>query len=227
MLGKRLTQLISFEKLTLAAGAVLLSPFIPLLFMGEEYGEEAPFPYFIDHGDPELVQAVRDGRRREFAAFDWQGTPPDPQDEVTFLCAKLNHQLRQNGRHRTLWEFYRELFRLRKELTPLRQLSKEHCDVIGLGEDRVLFLSRWSDDQEVITVFNFNGSLRSPLLPFNGGSWIKAFDSEDTRWQGTGSILPSELKVEGAVTLTLNPLSFAVFSQYRDTRTVSHSGARR
>jgi maltooligosyltrehalose trehalohydrolase len=227
MLGERLTQLVSFEKLKLAAGAVLLSPFIPLLFMGEEYGEEAPFPYFIDHGDPELVQAVRDGRRREFAAFDWQGSPPDPQDEATFLRAKLNHELRQNGRHRTLWEFYRELFRLRKELTPLRQLSKDRCDVIGLGEDRVLFLSRWSDDQEVITVFNFDASLRSPLLPFRSGSWIRAFDSADTRWQGAGSLLPSELKAADAVTLTLNPLSFAVFTQHRKTQTVSHSGAGR
>jgi maltooligosyltrehalose trehalohydrolase len=227
MLGERLTQLVSFEKLKLAAGAVLLSPFIPLLFMGEEYGEEAPFLYFIDHGDPELVQAVRDGRRREFAAFDWQGSPPDPQNEATFLRAKLNHELRQNGGHRTLWEFYRELFRLRKELTPLRQLSKDRSDVIELGEDRVLFLSRWSDDQEVITVFNFNGSLRSPLLPFKRGTWIRAFDSADTRWQGAGSILPSELKAEGAVTLTLKPLSFAVFTQYRKTQTVSHSGAGR
>ncbi|HEY5542871.1 MAG TPA: hypothetical protein VIM04_06415, partial [Candidatus Binatia bacterium] len=73
MLGERLSQLVSFEALKLAAGAVILSPFIPLLFMGEEYGEEAPFQYFISHSDPQLVDAVRDGRRQEFAAFSWQG----------------------------------------------------------------------------------------------------------------------------------------------------------
>jgi maltooligosyltrehalose trehalohydrolase len=78
MLGERLSQLVSFEALKLAAGAVLLSPFIPLLFMGEEYGEEAPFQYFISHGDPLLVE-VRGGRREEFAAFGWQASPRIPR----------------------------------------------------------------------------------------------------------------------------------------------------
>src|SRR5207248_10568912 len=98
VLGERLTRLVGVEELELAAGAVLLLPFIPLLFMGEEYGEEAPFEYFISHGDPGLVEAVRQGRGAEFAAFSWQTEPPDPQDENTFLRAKLNHELRRTGR---------------------------------------------------------------------------------------------------------------------------------
>ncbi len=79
MLGERLFQLISFESLKLAAGAVLLSPYIPLLFMGEEYGEEAPFTYFVSHSDPELIQAVRKGRKQEFEAFHYDGEPPIPK----------------------------------------------------------------------------------------------------------------------------------------------------
>ncbi|MEJ2100907.1 MAG: malto-oligosyltrehalose trehalohydrolase [Desulfobacterales bacterium] len=114
MNSERLTQLITFEQLKLAAGVVLLSPFIPLLFMGEEYGEVAPFPYFISHSDPDLVEAVREGRRREFAAFGWQENPPDPQDEATFLRAKLNPTLCHQGHHQVLMSFYRELIRLRK-----------------------------------------------------------------------------------------------------------------
>ncbi len=97
MLGERLSRLVSFEDLKLAAGLVLLSPFIPLLFMGEEYGETAPFQYFIDHSDPELVNAVREGRRREFAAFGWEEEPPDPQDEATFLRSKLDRSLRDTS----------------------------------------------------------------------------------------------------------------------------------
>ena len=62
----------NFEALKLAAGITLLSPFVPMLFMGEEYGETAPFQYFTSHGDPELVEAVRRGRREEFAAFGWE-----------------------------------------------------------------------------------------------------------------------------------------------------------
>jgi maltooligosyltrehalose trehalohydrolase len=56
-----------------------------LLFMGEEYGETAPFPYFVSHSDPALVDAVREGRRREFAAFRWAGVPPDPESLANLL----------------------------------------------------------------------------------------------------------------------------------------------
>ncbi|PYV01833.1 MAG: malto-oligosyltrehalose trehalohydrolase, partial [Acidobacteria bacterium] len=76
MLGERLSalvSLVSFEGLKLAAGTTILSPFIPLLFMGEEYGETAPFQYFVDHSDPALIELVREGRRKDFARFDWQG----------------------------------------------------------------------------------------------------------------------------------------------------------
>jgi maltooligosyltrehalose trehalohydrolase len=79
MLGERLSALLSFEAKKLAACAVLLSPYVPLFFMGEEYDEPAPFLYFISHEDEALVRAVRDGRKAEFAAFKWQGEPPDPQ----------------------------------------------------------------------------------------------------------------------------------------------------
>ena len=93
MLGDRLSATLSFEQQKLAAGAVLLSPFIPLLFMGEEYGETAPFQYFVSHSDPALIEAVRQGRREEFAAFAWQGEVPDPQDEATFRRSRLNRDL--------------------------------------------------------------------------------------------------------------------------------------
>ena len=84
LLGDRLNQTVAFEDLKLVAGLVILSPFIPMLFMGEEYGETAPFQYFSHFSDEQLVEAVREGRRREFAAFAWQGEVPDPHDEATF-----------------------------------------------------------------------------------------------------------------------------------------------
>ena len=84
MRGDRLSEAVSFEDLKLAAGIVLLSPYLPLLFMGEEYGESAPFPYFISHSDAALIDAVRRGRQSEFASFDWQGEMPDPQERNDF-----------------------------------------------------------------------------------------------------------------------------------------------
>ncbi|MCA9116563.1 MAG: malto-oligosyltrehalose trehalohydrolase, partial [Planctomycetaceae bacterium] len=109
MLGERLTTLADFEQLKLAAGTVLLSPYVPLLFMGEEYAEPAPFPFFISHTDADLVQAVRNGRQEEFSSFSWKGEPPDPQSEDTFGQAKLDHDLKQDGRHAAMFALYREL----------------------------------------------------------------------------------------------------------------------
>jgi maltooligosyltrehalose trehalohydrolase len=92
LLGERLTELVSFEQQKLAAASIILSPYLPMLFMGEEYAETAPFQFFISHTDPDLVRAVREGRKEEFARFEWNQEPPDPQDEATFLRCKLNHK---------------------------------------------------------------------------------------------------------------------------------------
>ncbi|MCA9401248.1 MAG: malto-oligosyltrehalose trehalohydrolase, partial [Candidatus Omnitrophica bacterium] len=79
ILGERLSSILSFEELKLAAGCLLLSPYTPMLFMGEEYGENNPFLYFTDHADQYVIEGVRRGRRRDAKAFQWKGTPPDPQ----------------------------------------------------------------------------------------------------------------------------------------------------
>src|SRR5205823_2004810 len=92
MMGERLGQLVSLEAYKLASSVTLLSPFVPLLFMGDEYGETAPFQYFVSHTDPRLIEAVRHGRKAEFSSFKWTGEPPDPQDEQTFERSKLNHR---------------------------------------------------------------------------------------------------------------------------------------
>src|SRR5262249_28055088 len=102
----------------LAAAVTLLAPFVPLLFMGEEYGETAPFLYFISHGDSELIEAVRRGRASDFASFVQPGDRPvelpDPQSESTFMASKLQPQLARQEPHRTLRHFYRDLLRFRK-----------------------------------------------------------------------------------------------------------------
>ncbi len=95
--GDRLSQTQSFEKLKLAAGVVFLSPYIPQIFMGEEYAEIAPFHYFIDHSDDALVQAVREGRKKELASFGWEGDPRDPAAEDTFIVSRLARDLRKGG----------------------------------------------------------------------------------------------------------------------------------
>jgi maltooligosyltrehalose trehalohydrolase len=208
--SERLSQLVPFEELKLAAGVVLLSPFLPLLFMGEEYGEMAPFAYFVSHSEPALIAAVRRGRREEFSSFEWPGEMPDPQAEATFLSAKLDHGLRGEGWHRTLLEFYQELIRLRKETPALARLSKNTMAVRGF-EDKVLLIQRWSEGDEVVLVFNFSQDQSSVTLPMPAGRWHKRLDSAEERWQGKGSTIPEQLDTKGKVTLTLTPWALALF----------------
>ncbi|HVF78096.1 MAG TPA: malto-oligosyltrehalose trehalohydrolase [Solirubrobacteraceae bacterium] len=97
----------------LAAFCTLLSPFTPMLFMGEEYGEPAPFQFFADHIDEEIATATRDGRRREFASFaEFAGEEvPDPQDPATYERSKLTRE-RDEG----IADLYARLLRVRREL---------------------------------------------------------------------------------------------------------------
>ncbi|HYR03650.1 MAG TPA: malto-oligosyltrehalose trehalohydrolase, partial [Syntrophobacteria bacterium] len=209
--GERLSELVPFEALKLAAGVVLLSPFVPLLFMGEEYGETAPFEYFVSHSDPAVIEAVRRGRREEFSSFCWQGEPSDPQDEATFLRCKLDHELRRRGHHRVLLEFHGELIRLRREIPAFRALSKAHLDVHGLEREKILMLRRWSGAHEAVAMFSFGTERNSASVPLPGGRWRKIFDSADYCWRGPGSAVPEEVLSDGSISVTLCPLAFVVF----------------
>jgi maltooligosyltrehalose trehalohydrolase len=214
--GERLSQLTSHEGMKLAAGVVLLSPFIPLLFMGEEYGETAPFSYFVSHSDPDLVETVRRGRREEFAAFGWKDEPPDPQDEATFLRAKLRHSLRRNDRHKVLMELYRDLLQFRREIQALGNVSKDDMEVSDYEEKKVLVVKRWSGSDEAVVVFSFGESPTTVTIPFPEGRWRKRMDSAEERWHGPGSHIPHELGSHGEVIISLQPHAFVLFVRERE-----------
>ncbi len=205
MLGDRLSQLVPFEALKVVAGAVLLSPFIPLLFMGEEYGETAPFLYFVSHSDADLIEATRKGRQHEFAAFRWQGEIPDPQAEATFLRSKLRRELRREAQHGALAEFYSELIRLRRNLPALARLGKEDLEIDGWEAEKVLLIRRGCEADQVLEIFNFATSSSTLPLPIPPGRWRKMLDSKETRWKGDGSTLPDEIESHGQLNLTLPP----------------------
>ena len=211
MLGERLSELAGFEAAKLAAGAVLLAPFIPLLFMGEEYGETAPFPYFISHTDPGLAEAVRKGRREEFRAARWDREPPDPQAESTFQSAKLHYELLAGENHRVLFEFYRQLIRLRKETPSLAALNKEAVETIGSEENKVLFVRRWSAADETFLLFNFSAAPAVFDAPLAAGSWVKILDSGEERWRGKGSALAARLDADKAPALRISPRAFVLY----------------
>ena len=211
--GDRLSTLVSFEALKLAAGTVLLSPFIPLLFMGEEYGETAPFPYFVSHSDQELIQAVRRGRKEEFAGFRWSSDPPDPQDEKTFLSSKINPELSHEGSHRILYEFYRELIRLRKRLAALSYPNRDRMQVEALERERTLVLRRWCDLNEVVSIFHFSPTASDVSFQLPAGGWVKDLDSAERKWNGPGSTIPPEIVSGREVSLKLNPYSVVLLTR--------------
>src|SRR6266540_6516275 len=129
MRGERLIHLAGEEAARLAAACIILSPYTPMLFMGEEYGEPAPFLYFVSHGDADLQEAVRCGRRTEFAHFAHLAEPPDPQSECTFLDAKLSQELAGEGHHALMHAWYKRLLQLRREHPAMQGRSRKDFDV--------------------------------------------------------------------------------------------------
>ncbi len=211
--GDRLGHLVPFEALKLAAGTVLLSPFVPLLFMGEEYADPAPFLYFASHTDPALGEAVRRGRRAEFAAFAWQGEVPDPQDPATFEQSRLNHALRREGRHRVLQEFYAEMIRLRKTVPALAALSKDRMEVRAWEPEHVLAVRRWSARSEAVAVFNFAPEPREVRVPLPPARWSARMDSADERWVGPGRTAPPQIESDGTVDLRVAPTACVLLTR--------------
>jgi maltooligosyltrehalose trehalohydrolase len=118
--GERLGRLVDFESLKLAAGALFASSFIPMLFMGEEFAEDTPFLFFVDHGDPSLVKRVRRGRKREFLEFFGTGHPPDPAAEETFMQSRLNWDFSGSRQKNQMLAFYKKLIELHKNLLATR-----------------------------------------------------------------------------------------------------------
>jgi len=212
MLGERLARLVSFEALKLAAGAVLLSPYIPLIFMGEEYGEESPFLYFVSHSDPDLIAVVREGRKAEFQDFKWQEEPPDPQSPETFLQSRLRWEKRREGRHKVLLEFYRRLIQLRKGIPALSNPDRKSIEVSGMAEEKLIFLHRRCDESYMFCIMNFHEENIVFHAQLPNGSWKKILDSSDEIWGGSGSSLPGI--IEPGQELTIRPLGFALYEAY-------------
>lgn len=208
MLGERTSTLVSFDMQKLMAGAVLASPFLPLLFMGEEYGETNPFIYFISHADANLVEAVRQGRKREFAAFHGHGDPPDPQSEMTFHQSTLQWHLLHNERHDQMFRYYQKLIGLRRNLVPLKNIDRDAVVVKVYDDQKVLFLQRSLNDAHVLCVMNFATEKQTVISPFEISAWTKILDSTTVEWGGEGE------STFNNGSFILQPESFLVYTNY-------------
>jgi maltooligosyltrehalose trehalohydrolase len=142
-LGDRLSAALPPGLLAAGAALVLTSPFTPMLFMGEEWGATTPWPYFTDHTDPDLAEAVRQGRRREFAEHGWSAEQiPDPQDAATVRSAVLDWAEPRRAPHADLLAWYRELIRLRRTHPALTDPSLPGVRVTYNENDRWMVVHR-------------------------------------------------------------------------------------
>ena len=176
--GKRESQVLSLEQQKLAAAVLLFSAFVPLLFMGQEYGETAEFLYFTDHQDPALAEAVSEGRRKEHEFFSLAEFV-NPQDESAFERSKLNWGLRQTAPHCGLAAWYRDFLAARRRYPALSNCRKSMVRAKQDRESRWLVVERGDPSgSQALLVCNFAERIRAIPVPFRDA------DSRLCLWSG-------------------------------------------
>jgi maltooligosyltrehalose trehalohydrolase len=215
--GERLSALVPFAHLKLSAALLLLSPYVPLLFMGDEYGETNPFLYFVSHTDPALADAVRIGRARELESFGWDARVPDPQADATFARSKLDRaQLEHAPWHRQLLAMYRDLLHLRLTEPALRP-GDARVHVTSDAELGWITLSLTPPSgRPLCAAFNLSAEERPIPLPaaHRPARWICTFCTDHPSYGGAHDP-PSAMNALGeageAPCATLPPFTAALF----------------
>ena len=209
--GKRLCMLVDSERMKLAAAAVLLAPYVPMLFMGEEYADPSPFFYFVSHSDKELIKAVQEGRSKEFEEFGFDQNIPDPQDKETFFQCKLQWDKRNTGHHQIVLNWHTELIKLRNKLLPLKDFEKENVLARAIDGNALMLIRRASQTPgTVICFFNFSESAVDYKME-RRASFTKVLDSKEQQFvQNSAGTSPSH-PAEFEDTITLLPLSAVVY----------------
>jgi len=195
--GNRLSTLVSNAALKVAAASVLLSPNTPLIFMGEEYGETAPFFYFVDHADPHLQATIRDGRQAEYKNFGWLETGPDPNTIDVFERSRVHPGVQTNSKQQAILRWYRRLISLRNQV-PALGTSKGGMLSLWTFPERVLIMHRWaSDGPQAIVVLGFNPTPTEINICAPKGTWTRALDASSEKNGVTGQAnMPKELTID-------------------------------
>ena len=190
--GDRLSTLIQPAAQQVLTAAVLLSPFIPLLFMGEEYGERAPFHYFIDHGDQGLVEAVRKGRLAEFKPFGWKNIS-DPYAVETFDSSRLAPADLRDETQRRLTIWTKQLIALRKRHPSLGTGTKgQQIRVWENPEKTALTVSRRIPGYPpMLIILGFNDQPTLLKMTHPKGQWTLLLDNNNPEYSMNAADRPS------------------------------------
>jgi maltooligosyltrehalose trehalohydrolase len=175
--GERPDRHITAAQRRFLPAAVILSPATPMLFMGEEYGERAPFPFFVDHTDPDVLLATNEGRRAEFAGADWSVDVPVPGARTTFESAVLDPSIvTRDDHHARLLAMYTELIRVRREISAVG--APEAVQHVALVDDAIVIRRTLAGATTTVVV---NESANACQLAVEG---VLTFGSDDDRWGG-------------------------------------------
>ena len=198
MNGDRLSTLLDHESLKLAAGAMFVSSFIPMLFMGEEYAENSPFLFFISHGDPHLLNQTRKGRKREFRDFIKNADPRDPACEETFATSKLKWNGHEDPRKQQMLAFYKKLIALRKNEPLLQPGDRSATRAKEVAAGKGILLYREGEAQSLVAVMNFaDEAIVVSAEGLRTGKATLLLDSANHQWGGAGNSGASPLKSRG------------------------------
>ena len=163
--GERLEHLVGMEASKVALGLTLTAPFIPMLWMGEEFAATAPYLYFADHEEEEMRRLVSEGRKRDFAAFGWdENEVPDPEAEETFARSKMDWHEVHEGKHAEMFQWVKDLIRYRRSCMDLNDGDFGHTIVNCSENGKVLTMQRGA----VRVIMNLGDPLTQPLHPGEG-----------------------------------------------------------
>jgi maltooligosyltrehalose trehalohydrolase len=208
--GERLSQLTSFEGLKLAAAAVLLSPYTPLLFMHEEFGETQPFLFFVNHSTAELLEQVRQGRREEFASFNQNGDPAEPHLEDTF--SRCIRDCLDRGECSPLRDFYRSAIRLRKAILEATTGLRQDFRVLCHEQENTIVIEYLDPAPVFLVVLCFSKDPVEIPLPRFARSWHVLLDSTSGPWSSHSVPANGSSRTKSS-RLSLAPRSALVFGR--------------
>ncbi len=205
MLGERLSALIDYETLKLVAGVTFFSPFIPLIFMGEEHGEKNPFLYFTSHEDKGLIRAVQEGRRREFASFADKGEMPDPQSVVTFEKSKPEWES-HTSEQQNLFAFYKDIIRIRKNHPVLKSFDRKGIEAKIVNDSNTIILQRKNHGNLITCIMNFEDEPVNILLEDTKWPLFVLLDSSGENWSNSQSqrLADKEIRINAKSFLLLS-----------------------
>jgi maltooligosyltrehalose trehalohydrolase len=220
--GDRLSRLLTVEQHKTAAAIMFAAPNVPMLFMGQEWGEEAPFLYFTSHTDQGLGEAVREGRKAEYSSFVREegetestlGSFADPQSEITFARSKLDWESLSRSPHAEVLQFYRDLIAIRRRYSCLSNCDKGRTRARFDEQRRWLCIERAdADGTRALLLCNLADAPQEIPAPADEGvTWQLALFSGDARYGGQPetSAPPAHLE-NGATRITLAGWSAALY----------------